>query len=178
MADVLPQLDGLALAVAHPGGATGRAGRRAHRMWCDVATADDLHTVLTLVDTRAAPDAVAWELGGVLAALGPRRSAAATVDALDRAARAVPGAAGTGALCVTFAPDGLVSWSAAGSAPPSAAGPDGVHTLDGDRGEPLGCARRAATQARAQLAAGTTVVLGIGPGPAAGPVTAALARHH
>jgi anti-sigma regulatory factor (Ser/Thr protein kinase) len=178
MADVLPQLDGLALAVAHPGGATGRAGRRAQRMWCDVATADDLHAVLTLVDTGAGPEPVAWELRRVLAALGPRRSAAATVDALDRAARTIPGAAGTGALCVTFAPDGLVGWSAAGSAPPSAAGPDGVRTLGGDRGEPLGCARGSAVQAQAQLAAGTTVVLGMGPGPTTGAVTAALARHH
>src|SRR3954447_11854695 len=105
MADVLPQLDGLALAVAHPGGATGRPGRRAHRMWCDVATADDLHAVLTLVETGAGRGAVAcgvaagggrepvaWELRRVLAALGPRRSAAATVDALDQAARTIPGA--------------------------------------------------------------------------------------
>ena len=150
MADVLPQLDGLALAVAHPGGATGRAGRRAHRMWWDVAAADDLHAVLTLVDTRATPEPVTWELRRVLAALGPQRSAAATVDALDRAARTVPGAAGAGALCVTFAPDGVVSWSAAGIAPPAAAGPDGVHTLGGHRGEPLGCAHRAASAAGAR----------------------------
>src|SRR3954452_5165646 len=99
MADVLPQLDGLALAVAPPGGATGRAGRRAHRMWCDVA-AVDLHTVLTLVDTREPPQPVAWELRRVLASLGPPRTAAATVDALARAARTTPGATGTGALCV------------------------------------------------------------------------------
>src|SRR3954454_7728958 len=138
MADVLPQLDGLALAVAHPGGATGRAGRRAQRTWCDGASAGELHAVLTLFDTRATPEPAAWELRRVLAALGPRRSAAATVDALERAARTVPGAVGAQALCVTFAPAGVVPCPAAGFAPPSAAGPDGVRTLRGDCGEPLG----------------------------------------
>ncbi|MDT7582029.1 MAG: hypothetical protein QOK35_3293 [Pseudonocardiales bacterium] len=174
MADAFPSLDGLALAVAHLGGADGRADGT----WCDVTAGDDGHVTLTLVDARTAPGPVARALRRALAGLGPQRSAAGTLDALDGAARAIPGAAGTGALCVTVDPAGVVGWSAAGSGPPSAAGPDGVRALAGDTGAPLGCAEGAATQAQEPLAAGTTVVLGICPDLAATAVATVLAGNH
>jgi anti-sigma regulatory factor (Ser/Thr protein kinase) len=172
MADALPQLDRLALAVAHLG------DPRRDGTWCDVATSDDGHVALTLVDARAAP--VAGELRRALqhVGLGPRRSAAATLDALDRAARAIPGAVGAAALCLTVDPAGTVGWSAAGAGPPSAAGPDGVRALRGGAGPPLGCAADTAVQAQEQLTAGSTVVLGVGPDPAGSAVTALLDRHH
>jgi anti-sigma regulatory factor (Ser/Thr protein kinase) len=177
MAEALPELDGLVIAVAHLGAVTTGADGT----WCDVAADDDGHVALTLVDARDASGPVAWELRralqrvreadaagqGVLdedtVALGPRRSAAATVDGLDRAARAIPGATGARALCVVFDPAGVVRWSTAGCAPPSVAGPDGVRGLSGGSGTPLGCAEGATAQEQEALAAGTTIVLGVGP---------------
>ena len=214
MADALPPLDGLALAVAHLGGASGHANGRPDGMWCDVTVSDDGYVALTLVDARAAPEPVASQLRRALervrradaarrgllgedpthvrgadaarrgllgentAALGPHRSAAATIDALDRAARAIPGAVGTGALCVTFDPTGAVGWSMAGSGPPSAAGPDGVRALSGGPGESLGRAHGDAVEAQEPLAAGTTVVLGAGSDLAERTVALVLTEHH
>jgi anti-sigma regulatory factor (Ser/Thr protein kinase) len=178
MADALPPLDGLAVAVAHLGGVSDGAGGRLGGMWCDVTVSDDGYVALTLVDARAAPEPVASQLRRALAALGPHRSAAATVDGLDRAARGIPGAVGTGALCVTFDPAGAVGWSTAGSGPPSTAGPDGVRALSGGPGEPLGCAHRDAAQAQEPLPAGTTVVLGAGSDLAERTVASVLTEHH
>lgn len=181
MTDALPQLDGLALAVAHLGAGSGGVPGRADGTWCDVTASDDGYVALTLLDARTAPEPVASELRRALGALGAQRSAAATRDGLDRAARGIPGATGTRALCVTFEPTGVVRWATAGCAPPSVVGPEGLRDLAGGPGAPLGCAEGAALQDQESLAAGTTVVLGVGPGlaePAKAAPASVLAAHH
>jgi hypothetical protein len=92
MGDALPVLDRIALAVAHlPAGVNGS---RAGGAWYDVTAADDGHVVMVMGDAAAAPDGVPERLGRAVGGGGPgRRSPAATLEELDRAAREIPGAA-------------------------------------------------------------------------------------
>jgi anti-sigma regulatory factor (Ser/Thr protein kinase) len=139
-------------------------------------------------DVRAAPATVSEQLRRAVARVGPeRRSAAAVLEQLDRAAQGIPGSVGSTALCLTLDPSGVVRWSAAGYAPPMAVGPDGARYLQGALGEPLGRPSRAPfAQAEETLAAGTTLVVGCDSGEESSgaaadgpdPFAAALAQHH
>src|SRR4051812_23939276 len=115
MGDALPVLDRIALAVAHlPGGVNGR---RTPATWYDVTATDDGHVTIAMGDPGAE------HLRRVVAAVAPeRRSAAAVLEELDRAARATPVSVGSTALCLTLDPSGVVQWSTAGCAPPMAVG--------------------------------------------------------
>jgi anti-sigma regulatory factor (Ser/Thr protein kinase) len=181
MADVLPTLDRLALAVAHlPGPAdtheTGGA-------WYDVTTSDDGSVAVTVGDGGSAT--VARRLRAVVTGLGPGRRAADVMDRLDQAARQIPAFPGGTALCVTLDPAGVLGWSSAGHTPPLLAGPGGVRYLDGGQGEPLGRGRPPA-EGQETLSPGTTVVLCTGGSPAScspaadepDQVAAGVARHH
>jgi anti-sigma regulatory factor (Ser/Thr protein kinase) len=186
MGDALPLLDGVALAVAHlPGGVNGS---RAVGAWYDVALTDDGHVTIVMGDARGAPAGVSEQLRRAVAGVGlERRSAAATLEELDNAAREIPGSVGSTALCVTLGPSGVVRWSRAGYAPPMAVGPDGARYLHGAPGDPLGRPDRPSfAQDEEMLAAGTTLVVGSSsPAGLSGtvvdgldPFATAVAQHH
>jgi len=90
MSEALPALDRFALAVAHlPGAAdVDPAGGG----WYDVTATADGHLAIVVGDVGAAPTSVASQLCRVVAGLGSeRRSPAVALEALDGAARGIPG---------------------------------------------------------------------------------------
>jgi hypothetical protein len=90
MGDVLPALDRFALAVAHLPGAAD--ADRAGSGWYDVTAIADGHLAIVAGDVGAAPTSVAGQLCRVVAGLGSeRRSPAVALEALDGAARGIPG---------------------------------------------------------------------------------------
>ena len=183
MGDALPVVAGVALAVAHLPAAGD--GSPAAGEWHHVAaTAEGSVTIVVgrvvVGAARAAPADVSQRLRRAVAEGGPG-SAAAVLAGLDRAARNIPGAAGSAALCVTLGPSGAVGWSAAGYAPPLSVGPDGARHLGGAPGEPLGLPGGPSfAHGEEELAAGTTLVVGSTGAVAGGPdpVAAVAAGHH
>ncbi len=186
MDDALPVLDGVALAVAHlPGGLNGSGAVAA---WYAVAASDAGYVTIVVGDARAAPAGVSEQLRRAVAGVGlESRSAAATLEEVDHAAREIPSSVGSTALCVTLGPSGVVRWSSAGYAPPLAVGPDGARHLHGALGDRLGRPDRPSfAQDEEVLAAGTTLVVGSSSpaGPSGtvvdglDPLATAVAQHH
>ncbi|MBW0089054.1 SpoIIE family protein phosphatase [Pseudonocardia sp. KRD-184] len=106
--------------------------------------------------------AVMGQLRSVVSAyLHDGHSPAQALEGLDRAARRIPGARGSTALCLTIDTDsGDVAWSAAGHVPPLIAGPDGTRFAQGGQGALLGVSDRAPYgEGRETVVPGTTVAL-------------------
>lgn len=106
--------------------------------------------------------AVMGQLRSVVSAyLHDGHSPAQALEGLDRAARRIPGARGSTALCLIVDTDsGDVAWSAAGHLPPLLAGPDGTRFAHGGEGALLGVSGRAPyCEGHETVVAGTTIAL-------------------
>jgi anti-sigma regulatory factor (Ser/Thr protein kinase) len=155
----LPEVDRLALAAVPACGPPGEPGGRG---WCDAVAGDDDTVALALGDTGPASPGVAELLRRALVGhLHERRSPAEALERLDRDARAIPGSAGSTALCLALdTASGTLRWAAAGPLPPLLVGPEGARFLRGAEGAPLGRPDRPPfTHAEETLPAGSTVVL-------------------
>jgi anti-anti-sigma factor len=157
--DALPVLPDVDLAAHYAPGALRSGGD-----WFDVLVTDDGRIALHTGDVVGHGPAAAASMGALATALrvalAEGAAPAAALAHLDRFAARQPGTRGAAAAVVLLDPaTGALAHARCGHPPPVIGGVDGLRTLHGAGGGPLGMGAAAATDHRAVLAPGETLLL-------------------
>lgn len=158
----LPEIERLSLATRYR---PGTLGTEAGGDWFDVLDLDDGTVALVVGDVVGRGPSAAAVMGQLRSAVAANlvngQSPARALEQLDQYALRVRGAtASTVAIASIDIGSGELRYASAGHPPPLVAGTDGVRTLSGGRGVPLGISGRPPfSEATATMVPGETILL-------------------